>query len=148
MTRFALDSSAVITWVIQERHWQGVDAAIRRPGADPLLLGPTLTEVVRTCRRKGNASTPADLRNVLLAHGMTVELADEEDLMRAAALLELSDAHPGPPDPRTGQRGTLSLADATILAMAERLDVPVVTRDQHWGWFMKEGHTSARIATF
>ena len=147
-TTIALDSSAVLTWVLQERGWQGVDRIVRREDSRCLLPGPVLTEVVHTARRKGNTSSPEQLRDTLLVHGCLVVPPEPEDLLRAAALLEVSDAHPGPAHPISGRPTSLSLADATILAVVERRAVKVLTRDQHWSWFQQEGHTDARVVTF
>ena len=147
-TTVALDSSAVLTWVLQERGWQGVDRVVRREDSRCLLPGPVLTEVVRTARRRGNTSTPEQLRDTLVVHGCVVVPPEQEDLLRAAVLLEVSDAHPGPPHRVTGLAASLSLADATILAVVERRGVTVLTRDRHWDWFRLEGHTTAQVVTF
>jgi len=40
---------------------------------------------------------------------------------------------------------TLSLADALILAVVERLDIPVVTLDTYWAEFSAQGHTTAMV---
>ncbi|HEY8654366.1 MAG TPA: hypothetical protein VIL87_14935 [Dermatophilaceae bacterium] len=60
----------------------------------------------------------------------------------------MSAAHPGPAAAAAGAKTTLSLADGLILAIVERLDVPVVTRDRYWSDFADEGHTRARVVTF
>ena len=40
MTAFALDSSTVLTWVLQEQRWRSVEKMLHSPGAEPLLPGP------------------------------------------------------------------------------------------------------------
>ena len=79
---------------------------------------------------------------------MVVVHPEDGDLIRCAELLERSVAHPGPAASAVGSRSTLSLADGLILAIVERLGVPVVTRDRYWSDFAEEGHTRARVVTF
>lgn len=40
---------------------------------------------------------------------------------------------------------TLSLGDALILAVVERLRCPVLSRDGYWQAFSQEGHTAAVV---
>jgi PIN domain nuclease of toxin-antitoxin system len=148
VTQFGLDSSAVLTWVLQERHWQAVDAMLRRPKAEPLLPGPVLAEVIRIARAKGNVSRPEQIATALAVQGMTVVHPEDGDLVRTAELLELSSASPGPADPKRGSCPSLSLADAMILAIVERLGCVVVTRDQHWKWLVDEGLIEVNMVAF
>ena len=148
MTTFALDSSAVVAWVLQEHpKWTVVDALLEAPGADPVLAGPALTEVIRVARARGNTSSGHQIARTLAANGMRLETSTEHDLVRAAELLELSASHPGPPHPRTSRRAKLSLGDGLILAAVERLDIPVVTNDKYWLQFASDGHTTASVQT-
>lgn len=148
MTAFALDSSTVLTWVLQEQRWRSVDAMLQATGAEPLLPGPVLAEVINRARAKGNASAPAQIAAALKGQGMVVVHPEDGDLIRCAELLERSVAHPVPAASAVGSRSTLSLADGLILAIVERLGVPVVTRDRYWSDFAEEGHTRARVVTF
>ena len=148
MTAFALDSSTVLTWVLQEQRWRSVDAMLQVTGAEPLLPGPVLAEVINRARAKGNASAPAQIAAALRGQGMVVVHPEDGDLIRCAELLERSIAHPGPAASAGGSRSTLSLADGLILAIVERLGVPVVTRDRYWSDFAEQGHTRARVVTF
>ena len=81
---------------------------------------------------------------------MVVVHPEDADLIRCAELLERSVAPPGPAASAVGSRSRsiLSLADGLILAIVERLGVPVVTRDRYWSDFAEEGHTRARVVTF
>lgn len=148
MTAFALDSSTVLTWVLQEPRWQSVEAMLHGPGAEPLLPGPVLAEVIKRARAKGNVSPAAQIAATLKGQGMVVVHPLDADLIRCAELLELSVANPGPRGAAAASRSTLSLADGLILAIVERLGVPVVTRDRYWDDFAEQGHTRARIVTF
>jgi PIN domain nuclease of toxin-antitoxin system len=121
-----------------------VDALLRVPGADPVLPGPALTEVIATAHRRRNSSTAAELVNALTVVGMRVEHPVDSDLHRAAELIELSLANPGSRRV-TGEPLTLSLGQALILAVTERLGLQIVTKDQYWTQFAAAGHTSARI---
>jgi PIN domain nuclease of toxin-antitoxin system len=143
----ALDSSAVITWILKERGWQGVDAVMKK--ADPPYLpGAALAEVIYRARARGNKGSPAQIVATLEAQGFIVEPPTTADLVRGAELYELSATHPGPVNTRTGQPITLSLGDALILAVTERLGCPVLTRDGLWPWFANAGHTSVRVISF
>ena len=145
-TTFALDSSAVVAWVLQEvTRWRTIDALLSSEMADPVLPAPGLTEVIETARRRGNTSSGAFIASALSAKGVRTEPLSDEDLVRAAELVEVSTTHSGPAHPSTGRAATLSLGDALILAVVERLDVPVVTLDAYWATFATAGHTSAHV---
>jgi predicted nucleic acid-binding protein len=45
-------------------------------------------------------------------------------------------------------RLTLSLADALILAVTERLQCAVVTRDRYWAWMAEQGLLAIVVHTF
>lgn len=145
MNLVALDSSTVLTWVLQEPRWQVVDALLKQPDMDFVLPGPALTEIVWIARKKGNASSGKVLGAALRANGMRVEHPVEIDLLRAAELLEISKKKPGPINPRTSLAATLSLGDATILAITERLNCPIVTRDVYWNWLVTEGLITIKV---
>jgi PIN domain nuclease of toxin-antitoxin system len=145
VTTFALDSSAVLAWILQERgRWKLVDAVLNAADADPVLPGPVLTEVIVTARRRGNTSSAEHIANTLTAMGMRIEPAHDTDLLRAAALIELSQDHSGDHQ-LTAQTATLSLGDALILAVTERLGVQILTKDRYWTQFASGGHTSVGI---
>jgi PIN domain nuclease of toxin-antitoxin system len=147
VTRTALDSSVVVTWILQEQRWHAVDNLLQRSDVELILPGPALTEVIYIARKKGNASTGAQIATSLRAHGVQVEPTNETDLVRAAELLEASDNNPGPLNPRTKRRGSLSLGDALILAIVERLGCPVLTGDSHWNWMVTQKLLSVKVQT-
>lgn len=145
MTTFALDSSAVVAWVLQEvPRWRAIDAVLTAHGSDPVLPGPVLSEVITVARRRGNTSSAQQIATALLAR-MRVEHCTTEDLIRAAELYEASHGDPGEPNPVTGAHPTLARADSLILAVVERMGVTVITRDRYWLDFAAAGHTTARI---
>lgn len=148
MTAFALDSSTVLTWVLQEERWRSVEKMLRSHDAEPLLPGPVLAEVSKQARARGNVSRPAQIAATLKGQGMMVVHPQDDDLIRCSELLELSVANPGRSGAGTGSTSTLSLADGLILAIVERLGVPVVTRDRYWSDFAERGLTRARVVTF
>lgn len=96
-------------------------------------------------RRKGNSSSPSQTFAALSALGLRVEHPEDEDLLRAAELLEVSDANPGVPDVRTRVVSTLSLGDALILAVTERLGCPVLTRDGYGRWMVDQGLLGVQV---
>ncbi len=135
----------MVAWILQEAgRWQAVDALLNAPGARPLLPGPALTECIVVARRAGNTSSPEQIATTLSAMGVRVEPPQEVDLIRAAQLLEASQAHPGR-HPISGDPLTLSLGDALILAVVERLGVKVLTADRYWSQVAGAGLTSAVV---
>jgi PIN domain nuclease of toxin-antitoxin system len=146
VSTFALDSSALVAWVVQEvPRWRAIDALLSAPGADPVLPAPGLAEVIEAARRRGNASPAALIAAAVAAKGVRTEVLVEADLLRAAELIETSKEHPGAAHPATGRVVTLSLGDALILAVVERLGIAVVTLDRYWVDFAAAGHTTARV---
>lgn len=141
----SLDSSAAIKWVIQEQGWKAVDRIIQDPRTDCVLPGPALTETIFRSRARGNTSSPEQIAAALSAQGIRVEVAEESDLIRAADLLEISDNHPGPPAKPTKPGATLSLGDALILAVSERIGAKVLTGDLYWGWMVDQNLLSLEV---
>lgn len=133
-----LDSSVVCTLVLQEHGWQAVNHLLQRPQVRAYLPGPVLTETITVVRRKGNASSAGQLYDALMALGLQVEHPIDSDLLRAAELIEISIDNPGPPAGRGDRPSTLSLGDALILAVTERLGCKVLTRDTSWKWMVDE----------
>lgn len=86
-----------------------------------------------------NRSTGQQLWEALSAAGVRVEHTTAGDLLRGAELIELSEANPGP------NNATLSLGDALILSVGERLDCPVITRDTYWGWMVTNGIITTNV---
>jgi len=145
VTSVALDSSAVMAWILQESgRWKLIDAALNDAAADPVLPGPALTEVILAARRRGNASSPQQIADTLFAIGVRIEHPRDDDLVRAAELIELSTTHPGT-NRLTGEALTLSLGDAIILAVTERLGLQILTKDRYWTEFAAGGHTAVTV---
>lgn len=144
--QLCLDSSVVCTILLQERGWQAITAALERPEVEGILPGPALTESISVARRKGNQSPPAQISHALAAAGLRVEHPTDDDLVRAAELIEISHNNPGPPPPHSDRDATLSLGDALILAVTERLGCMVLTRDSYWKWMVDEGHLKVQVA--
>ncbi|GAB3170077.1 hypothetical protein GCM10027059_36010 [Myceligenerans halotolerans] len=133
-----LDSSVVCTLILQERGWDAIHRTIQRPEVNGYLPGPVLTETIAVVRRKGNQSSPEQIRQALLALGVSVLHPTDEDLVRAAELIEVSDDNPGPQPKYSDQEATLSLGDAMILAITEGRGYKVLTRDTYWKWMADE----------
>ena len=70
--------------------------------------------------------SPEELRDHVVAMGVEVESFEQADAVRAAELLLYSTEHPGPNDER------LSLGDASCIAVAERLRLPIAGDDSYW----------------
>lgn len=141
-----LDSSVVCSLLLQERGWQAILHTLQRPDVEGILPGPALTECIAVVRRRGNQSSPTQISEALIAIGLRVEHPTDTDLVRAAELIEISDDNPGPPPPHSDRDATLSLGDALILAVTERLECMVLTRDSYWKWMVDEGHLHVKIA--
>lgn len=144
-TQLCLDSSVVCTVLLQERGWQAIMNVLARPEVEAILPGPVLTETIWVVRRKGNQSDQIQIAQALAAMGLRVEHPTDDDLVRAAELIEISGDNPGPPPPHSDRDATLSLGDALILAVTERLGCMVLTRDSYWKWMVDEGHLKVRV---
>jgi len=120
-------------------------AVLERPEVEGILPGPALTESISVARRKGNHSSAAQISQALAADGLRVEHPTDDDLVRAAELIEISHNNPGPPPPHSDQDATLSLGDALILAVTERLGCMVLTRDGYWKWLASGGHLKVQV---
>lgn len=139
MRRAVFDSSTIVIYLTQERpFWKAIDRTLNHPDLEPVLAGPPLTEIITTTRRKGNTTAGAHIWAALSSLGAVIENPTPDDLIRAAALIELSDANPGPANSK-GSPATLSLGDALILGIAERLGCPVLTNDTYWEWMVNQG---------
>jgi PIN domain nuclease of toxin-antitoxin system len=138
----ALDSSAVLRWVLQEQRWQVVERLIKSDLVDLVLPGPVLTEVINRAHAKGNVSTSSGLQLALSAAGMRVEPPTAVDLQVAGELLITSRANI---EHRGGKDYCLSLGDSLVLAVAFRLGCPVVTSDRHWSWLAGQGLISVQV---
>lgn len=146
MKSIALDSSALVSWVLQENgRWRAVDRILNDENVQPVFPAPGLTELITIAHRRGNTSSAAAIISALSAKRVRFEMLQESDLVRAAELSELSVQHPGPISPWSNAPTTVSLGDSLILAVAERLAVPIVTRDGYWKTFAAAGHTSAMV---
>jgi PIN domain nuclease of toxin-antitoxin system len=120
--RLVLDASAVLAWVNAERGAEPVDRLL--PHA--VIPAPNLTETLKAARTRGHALTCDQLRVRIVSMGALIEPFVDNDTVRAAELLLYSAANPGP----SGE--CLSLGDAQCIAVAERLDLPVVGDDRLW----------------
>ncbi len=148
MTTIAVDASTVLAWARKERGWQGIDKVFRTPprGARLALPGTALSEVITILRNRPNNATRGlshqSIATSILGQGLEVELMTEADHVRAAELIEVSRANSGP----GGE--TLSLSDASIIAVAERLGSSVVTGDKHWADLSDDGHLKVKAVLF
>jgi len=120
--RIVLDASALLAWVRNERGAETVGRLM--PVA--VVPAPNMTEVLHRARIRGHRMTPDELQSHLAAMGLEVESFRPADTVRAAELLLYSAEHPGPNDER------LSLGDATCIAVAERLRLPISGDDSYW----------------
>lgn len=145
MTKAVFDSSTIVIYLTQERpFWKSIDRTLNHPNIEPVVAGPALTEIITTTRRKGNTSNGSHIWAALSALGVTIEHPIDDDLVRAAELIELSEANPGPANSK-GVQATLSLGDALILAIGERLNVAVITNDTYWEWMVDQGLLAVNI---
>lgn len=120
--RAVLDASAVVAWAIAE---DGA-AAISRVLDAAVVPVTTLIEAIAKARAKGHRLEPDQILARIRAAGSAVEPVTESEIASAAELILYSRAHPAP------DGGTLSLGDACCIAVAERLDLPLVADDSVW----------------
>jgi PIN domain nuclease of toxin-antitoxin system len=109
-----LDASALLAFLAGE---PGEDVVLEALEAGSTCSAANWSEVAQ---KVGAAGADWELsRALLLSYGLQIEEVTIEDAEWAA---------------RRWRRGEgLSLADRLCLALADRLDQPVLTADQHWG---------------
>ncbi len=149
MTTVSLDASTILAWAKKERGWNAIDELLRNPrGAQLVLPGTALTEVVTVLRGRSDALSHRDIATNVLGQGIDLETMTEGDHVRAAELIEISRANPSPPTRPDGREATLSLSDASIIAVSERLGANVLTGDQHWADLAEAGHLKVKAILF
>jgi len=108
-----LDASAVLAFISGE---QGADR-VEDELFEAILGAANWAEVLQKVRARGG--DPVIVRALLLGYGVQIEDVSATDAERAAAMW---------------RRGSgLSLGDRLCLALAERLQMPVLTADRAWG---------------
>lgn len=147
MATLAFDSSALLTWLLQERGWRAVDEILHAGAFQMVMPGPVLTECIYRARSKGNVSSGDQIAAALEAQGLVVEAPKREDLVVAAELHEVSRRHPFL-DSVTQKTHSLSLADCLVLAVCQRLGCRVVSRDRYWAWLAGHGHVDVDVVMF
>lgn len=120
--RIVLDASALLAWVRKERGAETVGRLM----SVAVVPAPNLTEVLHRARGRGHRMSPEELHDHVVVMGLEVESFKQTDAVRAAELLLYSAEHPGPNDER------LSLGDASCIAVAERLRLPISGDDSYW----------------
>jgi ribonuclease VapC len=120
-----LDASAVVALLMKE---QGYDIVQRVVKAGAVVPATNAVEALHIARRRGHSRSAEELFEDLEELGVQVEPVGADDVVEAAWLLRRSDEEAT----RNPKLGTLSLGDATCLAVAKRLDLPVVVSDGAW----------------
>lgn len=121
-----LDASALVARLFGEVGADVVEAILASGVAiaTPLAIAETL----RTCRRKGFQMESDELLQYFASRGLRIEPVVHDDAAAIAANIALCDEHRA----TDKKAGALSLADATCIAVAQRLGCPVVTADGYW----------------
>lgn len=121
-----LDASALVARLLGEVGADTVEVILAsgRAIATPLAVAETL----RTCRRRGFAMDQGEILQYLESRNLRIEPVLSDDMQAIAANIELCDVY------RLSDKmaGALSIADATCIAVAQRLGVPVVVSDGYW----------------
>ena len=123
--KFVLDASAAVALVRREAGWDKVDGATRR-GAT--IAASNLAEAITTLKRRGHKATVAELKSGFARLGLGVEDVTGDDVVRMSELLMLSDDLVA----KGELERPVSLGDATCIAVAERLGLPVICSDRAW----------------
>jgi ribonuclease VapC len=113
--RVVMDASAIVAWLLRERGAATVGRLLRFA----VLPAPNVTESIRTARMQGHRMTCDQLFSRLEASSAAIEPFRGVDASRAAELLAA--------DPRSDAR--VSLGDAVCIAVAERVQLPIVGDD-------------------
>lgn len=119
--KVVLDASAVLAWLLAERSKDVIDKLL------PVAVVPSsaMTEALYIATIRGHALSTQELRDALAVAGVRVEAVSDDDSVRAADLIAASRAS-------RVAAGALSLGDGLCIAVAERLDLPIVGGDQAW----------------
>jgi ribonuclease VapC len=112
---FVLDSSAVLAFVNQEPGSQHVAAAMAQGSA---ISTVNLAEVVTKLNEAG--ASEAEIRRLLRRPPLDIIDFDEECAYQVGLLRQLT------------RSAGLSLGDRACLALARRLNLPVLTTDRVW----------------
>jgi ribonuclease VapC len=112
-----LDASALLAYLNREPGGDGVREALDQ---GCIISAVNLAEVLSREVELGADPAEAMYTIDVLGHALKVIPCDEEDAVRIARLR-----------PETRKWG-LSLADRACLALAQRLDLPVLTADHDW----------------
>lgn len=133
-----LDSGAVLAWMADEAGVDQVEAVLE--GAR--LPTACLTEVLRRAQAYGHPSPPLRIADDLAGAGVLFdEMVTKADAIRAAELRHRSYATRAQwteedlKHARVTKPGTLSTVDSLCIAIAERLELPVLTSDRAWAVF-------------
>jgi PIN domain nuclease of toxin-antitoxin system len=117
--RVVLDASAIVAWLLNERG----SATVGRLLQYAVLPAPNVAESICTARKHGHRMTSQQLHSRLDASCAAVEPFLNVDALRAAELLLFADRR---------ANAQLSLGDASCIAVAERLQLPLVGDDGLW----------------
>src|SRR5262245_57483536 len=117
--RVVMDASAIVAWLLNERGASTVGRLMQFA----VLPAPNVTESIRTARTHGHRMTSDQLFSRLEASCATIEPFRAIDAPRAAELLLFADRR---------KNAQLSLGDALCIAVAERLQLPLVGDDGLW----------------
>jgi len=117
--RVVMDASAIVAWLLNERGAPTVGRLLQFA----VLPAPNVTESIRTARTHGHRMTSDQLYSRLEASCAVVEPFLDVDAPRAAELLLFADRQ---------ANAQLSLGDALCIAVAERLQLPLVGDDGLW----------------
>jgi PIN domain nuclease of toxin-antitoxin system len=119
------DASAVVALLMKEKGHQALALVVKERC---VIAATNLIEAIWIARRHGYTRTAGEILDDLLELGVVVEPVTIDDVLEAEYQLrtaaELAAANPNV--------GSLSLGDATCLAVARRLDLPAVVSDGTW----------------
>lgn len=127
MPPVVLDASALVAFVLKERGYDALKKVIA--GAHGTVVASTnMVEALDVARRKGHPRSSDDLLDDLRQLSVRIEPVTEDDVLEAVFVLRRAQEEKG----RHAQVGGVSLGDATCLAVAKRLGLPVVASDTAW----------------
>ena len=128
-----LDASALVVLILKQKGWPAVENILQTGKAVATVTG--LAEAFNLCRIRKTGLSRTGIWSDLESLGLAIEPLKAEDAVEIAFLQEYAEKE----TKKLNHSGSLSLGDASCLAVAKRLGAVVVASDGFWDLLTIEG---------